>query len=120
MHASLLCKEVVDGIYRLRNGRSSSDRVPAELLRYARDPDPERPNAIASYVKEDVARILNQVFLSGQGIPKAWLKAYVTPVFKQKGVRADPVNYRPITVSSLLYKLFATVLLTRLQKQFEL
>ena len=112
-------QEVVDGIYRLRNGRSSSDRVPAELLRYARDPDPERPNAIASYVKEDVARILNQVFLSGQGIPKAWLKAYVTPVFKQKGVRADPVNYRPITVSSLLYKLFATVLLTRLQKQFE-
>jgi len=40
---------------------------------YARDPDPEVPNAIANYIKGDVAAILSQIFRSGQGVPNSWL-----------------------------------------------
>jgi len=119
LNSPFTVQEVVNAIYKLRNGRSSSDRIQAELLRYARDPDPELPNAVANYIKTDLTTLLNKVFLSGLGIPRAWLKAYVTPVFKQKGSASQPANYRPITVSSLLYKLFSNILLTRLQLQLE-
>ena len=85
-------QEVVTGIYKLRNGRSSADRIPAELLRYARNPDPELSNVAANYVKGNVMELLNKVFVSGQGIPKAWLKAYVTPVFRRFSQRFPTVS----------------------------
>ena len=59
------------------------------------------------------------MFHSKEGLPRAWLKAYVTPVFKNRGQRSDPVNYRPITVSSLLYKLTSSILLHKLQSKLE-
>jgi len=120
LNSPFTVQEVTNAIYKLRNGRSSSDHIHAELLRYARDPNPELPNAVANYIKTDVAAILNKIFLAGQGIPRPWLTAYVTPVFKNKGSKTEPANYRPITVSALLYKLFANVLLSRLQSQLEL
>jgi len=46
--------EVVQAIYKLRNGRSASDGLQAELLRWARDPNVELPNAAASWVKYDL------------------------------------------------------------------
>jgi len=111
--------EVVNAIYKLKNGKASADGFQAELLRSARDPNTELPNASASWVKRDLTSILNAVYLGGSGVPRSWLKAYVTPVFKGRGDPTVPSNYRPITVSGLLYKLFSSVLLTRLQNALE-
>jgi len=111
--------EVVQAIYQLRNGRASADGFQAELLRWARDPNAELPNAAASWVKGDLTTILNAVFQGEAGVPKSWLKAYVTPVFKGKGDPTHATSYRPITVSGLLYKLFSSILLTRLQLALE-
>ena len=111
--------EVVKAIYRLRNGRSTSDGYEAELLRWARDPNAELPNVDANWVKSDLTTLLNNIFTLGQGIPQSWLKAYVTPVFKRRGEATSPANYRPITVSGLLYKLFSNILLARLESKLE-
>ena len=37
-------------------------------------------------------------------LPKAWLEANVTPIFK-KGSRSDHANYRPISLTSVICKL---------------
>ena len=46
--------------------------------------------------------------------PSAWHVAKVIPVYK-KGDPAECDNYRPISLVSVLYKLYATILLQRLK-----
>ena len=55
------------------------------------------------------SNILNTGF-----IPDGWLKGIVKPIFKNKGDRLKPENYRPITILSCIGKLFTCVLNTRL------
>ena len=111
--------EVATAIYLLRNGRASADGFQAELLRWARDSDPEIPKLVGNFLKEDLTSILNTVFLGQSAIPKDWLKSYVTPVYKNKGDPLSPSSHRPITVTGVLYKLYAIVLLQRLQNFLE-
>jgi hypothetical protein len=40
--------------------------------------------------------------------PNIWSKGYIVPIYT-KGEMEDPANYRGITISSCLGKLFATV-----------
>ena len=42
-------------------------------------------------------------------LPKAWLEANVTPIFK-KGSRSDPANYRPISLTSVICKLMEKII----------
>ena len=47
-------------------------------------------------------------------MPDLWLNGTVKPIYKNKGDRKDPSNYRPITILSCLGKLFTRILNTRL------
>ena len=38
-------------------------------------------------------------------LPSEWLKANVSPIFK-KGEKSDPANYRPISLTCILCKIF--------------
>ena len=46
-------------------------------------------------------------------IPSNWALGYVIPIYKNKGARDDPNNYRGITLLSALGKLFTSILNTR-------
>jgi hypothetical protein len=47
-------------------------------------------------------------------VPLAWLRGVVVPLFKD-GDRRVPANYRPITLLSIVRKVFASTLLARLE-----
>ena len=47
--------------------------------------------------------------------PKAWGSGYIVPIFKS-GAKSEPDNYRPITITSCLGKLFTLLLNNRLNE----
>ena len=47
------------------------------------------------------------------------IKVDIKPIYKNKGDKMDPKNYRPITILSCLGKLFTAVLSERLTKYFD-
>ena len=51
-------------------------------------------------------------------IPKTWKEAHMVIFFK-KGNRKDIKNYRPICLLSNIYKLFTTIITTRLEKKLD-
>ncbi len=64
-----------------------------------------------------LCRLFNHV-ITTECYPKSWSNGYIIPIYK-KGSATDPSNYRGITISSCLGKLFALLLNTRLQKYLE-
>ena len=57
-------------------------------------------------------RLFNMI-LSAQCIPCVWCKSIITPIHKS-GRKSDPENFRPICVTSCLFKLFCLMLNERL------
>jgi hypothetical protein len=51
-------------------------------------------------------------------IPKPWKSANITPVFK-KGNKSDPTNYRPISLTSILCKMFEHIITSKLANFLE-
>ena len=49
-------------------------------------------------------------------IPDAWRMARVTPIFKQKGDKTDPSNYRPISLTSIACKILERIIVSQLQE----
>ena len=47
-------------------------------------------------------------------IPECWKMGLIIPLYKNKGDRADPDNYRAITLLSCLSKVFTTIVNNRL------
>ena len=77
-------------------------------------------NIINEYIKSTkhlilplYCKLFNSVLETGF-IPTTWLEGAIIPIFKNKGHQNDPSNYRPITISSCLGKLFTSVLNRRL------
>lgn len=63
-------------------------------------------------------KLFNIVFETGL-IPESWLIGSIVPIFKNKGDKNDPKNYRPITILSCVGKLFTAVLNNRLTEYLE-
>ena len=57
--------------------------------------------------------IFNLVF-DGGVIPESWSIGVINPIFKNKGNRKDPANYRSITLVSCFGKVFTSILNNRL------
>jgi hypothetical protein len=47
-------------------------------------------------------------------MPSSWLIGMIKPIYKNKGDKFNPNNYRPITIVSCLGKLFTAILNERL------
>ena len=65
------------------NKSAGPDKVPNKLLKMC-----------ALLIANPLCKLFNKSLQAGI-FPLSWKKACVTPIFKQKGSRSDPTNYRP-------------------------
>ena len=101
----------------IHGGKASSDRVGIDIFKRATDPNLK--DLCCGFIPTDLAALFNRIYTAGLGVPQEWLDAYISPIYKGKGSPHDPDNYRPITVSATLYKLYTTILNTRLTTYLE-
>ena len=93
--------EVKNTITSLKTGKASSiDMISNEILK-----------SLDTQHQVFLTKIFNVCFEKGV---YPWNESVVTPLHK-KGDKADPDNYRAVAVSSVIGKLFATILLDRLR-----
>ena len=70
---------------------------------------------------ETIAKQLAKLYtmcITERRIPKTWKEANMV-IFFNKGNRRDIKNYRPICLLSNMYKLFTTIITTRLEKKLD-
>ena len=84
-----------------------ADGIPSEFLTHA-----SLGRDHTTHMHDALACLFSAVLRTGH-MPAEWKTKLVTPVFK-KGDPTLPSNYRPISVATSLYRLFAAVLARRL------
>ena len=95
-------KEIGKNISGLKNGKSpAQDSILNEMLKIGKTE--LMPFLIICFNK----------ILKYEQVPQAWNEGWITPIFKS-GLKSDPKNYRPITITSCLGKLFTKILTARL------
>ena len=99
--------ELEGAINHQKNGKAAgSDDIKGEFLRYGRDN--------LKYIFTDLCNTLyNEGFY-----PDEWATGIIIPIFK-KGDRSLPSNYRGITLTSCMSKVFTYILNQRLCRWFE-
>ena len=92
-------------MHNLKNNKATGeDRIANEYLKHSFD-----------YMSDIYVKLFNFIFDTGL-IPEQWLTGDVIPIFKNKGDKLDPQNFRPITIISCFGKLFTSILNTRLNE----
>ena len=98
-------REIMKCIEKLKNGKSPGiDGVLNEFLKVSKH------KMIKVYVI-----LFNKVLNDGE-IPEEWTKGLIIPLYKNKGDKSNPNNYRGITLLSCTGKLFTAILNERLGK----
>ena len=98
--------EIQTALSMLKNGRAiGDDEISVELLK------------ISESAIYEIQKIFNDI-LENEEIPSQWLKSTISLIYK-KGDKSDIKNYRPITKTSQMYKLFAKVILNRISSTLE-
>ena len=62
-----------------------------------------------------MTKLFNIILKTGI-IPSDWCLSFINPIYKQKGEKSDPNNYRGISIISCLGKLFTALINERLTK----
>ena len=62
---------------------------------------------------------LFNIILDSGVLPEVWSVGMIKPIYKQKGEKSNPENYRPITLVSCVGKLFTSILSNRLYTYVE-
>ncbi len=100
-------REVERAIDKLKlNAAPGPDFIGPRLLKPMRD-----------VVKLPLMIIFNKS-LAAAAVPDDWRDAIVTPIYK-KGGRADPANYRPVSLTSVCCKLLESILKKHLEDHLE-
>jgi len=101
--------EVTCAIRKLRNGRAASpDGIPPNLLNCAINP-----------ISKALHEIFIQVWRTGR-VPSDWKDSILIALYKGKGPKVDCSSCRSITLLSVPGKVFAHVLLARIQPLIDL
>ena len=70
------------------------------------------------FLVPSLERIFNNILQNGTS-PVEWNISVIKPIYKKKGDKKSPANYRGITLTSCLGKLFTSILQSRLNKFIE-
>ena len=98
----------VEKLLRDLNPRKASgpDEIPARLLQ-----------KMSKQLAPAMAAIYNQSLESGT-LPEQWKTAWIAPVFK-KGSSAEPVNYRPVSLTSIACKMMEHCICTHVRRHLD-
>lgn len=100
--------EIYTAIKNLKNIKSNGpDEILNEHLKYTAD------LMMPVYIQ-----LFNLIFDTGL-IPENWTLGNILPIYKNKGDKNKPENYRPITLLSCFGKLFTAIINNRLNKYAE-
>ena len=95
-------KEIKEHISKMKNRKApGNDLITSEMLK-----------AAGNIILKPLCILFNEI-LNTSSYPTSWAEGNIVPIYKSGDVK-NPTNYRGITVSSSLGKLFATILNTRL------
>ena len=98
-------REITEAVSNLKNNKAvGEDKISNEYIKASIDT-----------LKPVYKKIFNIVYSTGI-IPTNWTLGVIKPIYKNKGSKADPDNYRPITILSCMGKLFSSILNNRLSK----
>ena len=59
-------------------------------------------------------KILFDLTIKESKLPDDWKKAEIRPIYKKKGSKSDPSNYRPVSLTSVVCKVFEKVIKNKL------
>ena len=108
LNSKITQEEILRAIRNLKNGKASGcDSILNEYIKST------------SHVFLPLYDILFNTILDTGFFPEQWSIGCIHPIYKNKGERTDPRNYRPITILSCLGKLFTSILNTRLNQYLE-
>ena len=101
-------QEIISAIKKLKNNKcSGSDNIINEHLKYSCD------------LLVPIYKKLFNLILDSSIVPTSWTSGNILPIYKNKGNRNSPENYRPITLLSCFGKLFTAILNNRLNDYAE-
>ena len=108
LNSSITEQEVLKCINSLKlNKACASDLILNEFLKFSKS------KMLSAFTK-----LFNIVFTSGF-IPDSWSQGIISPIYKNKGDKSSPDNYRGITLLSCFGKLFTSILNNRLNNYLE-
>ena len=58
---------------------------------------------ISAEISQPLAHLYSKSLRSGE-VPQEWKDGHITPIFKQKGSRNEPSNYRPVQLTVVISK----------------
>ena len=80
------------------------------------------PNKLIKEVEKEIALPLKILFRNSMDsgkIPNDWRQAVFTPIYKMKGSKASPGNYRPVSLTSSIGKLMERLVKGEIEKHIE-
>ena len=96
---SITVKEITDMTKDLKNRKACGfDSIINEMIK-----------CTVQTMSNVLLKLFNHI-LKSEKFPKAWADGYICPLYKKKGDISDPANYRGITISSCLGKLFTKII----------
>ena len=96
-------REIQAAINSIPNGKSPGpDNITSEMLKAAIDP-----------VVPALVALCRKIW-DQEVVPRSWTNGTIIPVYKNKGDRRSPSNYRPITLLSIPGKVIMTVIIRRI------
>jgi len=107
--------EVIKVFLRLSNNKSTSDGLRSEMFKYAKIRSDTR-GQWQFLMAGVIAKLFQSLFSRGLSIPEGWKSAYIVPIWKGKGDKGLLTNYRGVSLTTTLYKIYAMVLEARLSK----
>ena len=106
-HIELNLGVVTEAIKKLKNGRSSGpEGIPAELIKHG-----------SNKLHERLRRLMERC-LNGEEIPEDWKLGYISVIHK-KGKKDDCSNYRGITVTSTMSRLYGRIIKHFLEENYK-
>ena len=108
LNGEITYNEVLSAINKTSNNKSCGhDKIYNEYIKCT------KVIMIPTYVK------LFNVILKDGIFPESWSLGMICPIYKNKGSKAKPENFRPITLLSCLGKLFSSILNVRMEMFLE-